>query len=115
LPTDQFQHILALSPPLGTLHFHRLTATKTTPDNPPSFSLEGEISPFDNNFSAAHQQVQRLVQQLQGQFPGQPVQVIRWPTDTSTHSELEGEFGHSQLTARFQIEIGSPIQAESPR
>ena len=115
LLTDQFQRILAISQQLGNLHFHRLTSTKASPDSPPTFSLEGEISPFDNNFSAAHQQVQRLVQQLQGQFPGQPVQVIRWPTDTSTHSELEGEFGHSQLTARFQIEIGSPIQAESPR
>jgi hypothetical protein len=31
--------------------------------------------------------------------------VTQWPLNASVASELEGEFGHSQVTARFQIEI----------
>jgi len=115
-PAGLFETVLNISNQIGKLHIHRLDGSTYPQQNPdsspenqagkvPLIRLAGEILPFDNNFSAAHQRVQTLVAQLQTAFPGQSVSVTQWPLDASVASELEGEFGHSQVTARFQIEI----------
>jgi hypothetical protein len=73
------------------------------------FTVEGEIIPFDNNYVAAHQRVQQLADQLQTNLAGgYRVRVKRWPLDSDSRSALEGEFGRSQLSARFSILITEP-------
>ena len=68
--------------------------------------IEGEIEPFDNDFVAAHQRVQRLVDQLQTSLSERHrIKVLRWPLDSDSGSALEGEFGHSRINARFRIQI----------
>ncbi len=68
--------------------------------------IEGEIEPFDNDFVAAHQRVQRLVDHLQaGLSDRHRIKVLRWPLDSDSSSALEGEFGHSRINARFRIQI----------
>ena len=113
-PASLFERVLNISNQIGNLRIQRLDGSTysqqnldNSPDNQaaPIIRLTGEILPFDNNFRAAHQRVEALVTQLQAAFPGQSVSVKRWPLDTSVASELEGEFGHSQVSARFQIEI----------
>ena len=102
-PAAQFHSILNIGQHIGNLHFQRIEWVAGTPA---ALTIEGEISPFDNDFRAAHQRVQSLVEQLQTTLPAsQVITVKRWPLDTSAASELEGEFGHSHASARFQIEI----------
>ena len=109
-----FETVLNISNQIGKLLIHRLDGSPypqqnqdSSPENQaaPLIRLAGEILPFDNNFSAAHQRVETLVARLQAAFPGHTVSVTHWPLDASVANELEGEFGHSQVTARFQIEI----------
>ena len=113
-PAALFETVLNISNQIGKLHIHRLDGSTypqqnqdSSPENQaaPLIRLAGEILPFDNNFSAAHQRVETLAARLQAAFPGHTVSVTHWPLDASVANELEGEFGHSQVTARFQIEI----------
>ena len=112
--------VLSISRQIGDLQIQRLTwsiqpaASPTTgagKTSVPRIGVEGEISPFDNNFSLAHARLQRLKTQLQAILPaGYQIRITRWPLDTQPGSELEGEFGHSQTNARFQIEISGDAQ-----
>jgi hypothetical protein len=95
---------------VGNLHLHRMEwgigHPGTLDGTAARFSIEGEVTPFDNDFRAAHQRVQSLVKQIQNKLPAtQTISVKRWPLDASTSNELKGEFGHSQVGARFLIEI----------
>jgi hypothetical protein len=102
-PAAQFQSILNIGQRIGNLHFQRIEWMASTPA---ALTIEGEIAPFDNDFRAAHQRVQSLLKQLQTTLPAsQVITVKRWPLDTSAAGDLEGEFGHSHASARFQIEI----------
>lgn len=120
-PAPLFQRIQETTRQIGNLHLHRMAwdighsgDPNLRAQTPAAFSIEGEVAPFDNDFRAAHQRVQNLVNQLKSQLPAsQTISVKRWPLDASTSNELEGEFGHSQVGARFLIEItdsppGSP-------
>jgi len=104
-PAPLFQSVLNICKQIGNLHFQRMEWVTLTPGKLPALSIEGEIAPFDHDFHAAHQQVQNLVKQLQARLPAsQRITVKRWPLDASTANELEGEFGHSHVSARFIIE-----------
>ncbi len=115
-PAALFETVLSICNQIGDLHIHQIDgstfAQPTRNGSPadqngkaPLIRLAGEILPFNNDFSAAYQRVETLAAQLQAAFPGQTVSVTDWPLDTSVASELEGEFGHSKVIARFQIEI----------
>lgn len=112
-PAPVFDSVLKAGREIGNLHFYRMAwslgttqhATQQAANNAPVIKLEGEIAPFDNDYSAAHQRVKDLAGKLQTVFPGQAIDVTRWPLDTSVASDLEGEFGLGQNNARFQIEI----------
>jgi hypothetical protein len=114
-PATLFQKVMVIGEKIGNLHFQRMEwagSASAIPGSPPvALSIEGEISPFDNDFRAAHQRVQRLVDQLQASLPdGQVVTVKRWPLNTATNTDLEGEFGHSHVNARFQIEVTGGVR-----
>jgi hypothetical protein len=105
-PAALIQRVLNAARPIGKLHFQRMEWRLATPGNTPILDIEGEIFPFDHNFLDAHQRLQTLVKQLHGALPAdQVVTVKRWPLDSSVASELEGEIGHSHVSARFQLEI----------
>jgi len=111
-PAKLFESVLDIGQQVGKLHFQRLVwSTGEISDTTHAGSaatvlkLEGEIAHFDNDFSAAHQRVQHLAKQLQNAFPEQQVRVTRWPLNTDITNDLEGEFGHSMVNARFQIEL----------
>lgn len=113
-PAPLFQGIMEAARQVGNLHLQRMEWGIGHPGGHPGtldgtaarFSIEGEVTPFDNDFRAAHQRVQNLVKQIQNKLPAtQTISVKRWPLDASTSNELEGEFGHSQVGARFLIEI----------
>lgn len=114
-PARLFQNVLNIGRQLGNLHFQRMewgvNSPAQAPAASPALNIEGEILPFDNDFSAAHQRVHNLVKQLHEQLPaGQVITVKRWPLDVSATNDLEGEFGHSHISARFQIEITGLLQ-----
>ncbi len=109
-PAAVFQNILNIGKQIGNLHFQRIEWAAGMPALLPTaastLNIEGEISPFDNDFRAAHQRLLSLIKQLEITLPAsQVITVKRWPLDTSAASDLEGEFGHSHASARFQIEI----------
>ncbi len=109
-PAALFQSVLKTARQIGNLHIQRMEwgVNAPTPAAMAAFGIEGEIVPFDNDFRAAHQRVQSLAGQLQATLPaGRVVTVKRWPLDTSATGDLEGEFGHSHLNARFLIEVSA--------
>ncbi|OYY93394.1 MAG: hypothetical protein B7Y41_11525 [Hydrogenophilales bacterium 28-61-23] len=110
-PAEGFQSVLNIGQQIDHLRFQRLAWMQSTPESPPLLTIEGEVLPFDNDYSAAHRDVRRLVEQLRRHFQNQTIRVKRWPLDTATNNELEGEFGHSHASARFQIEVGASEQA----
>jgi hypothetical protein len=108
-PGPLFQSVLNVSKQVGNLHIQHMewvTGTTTTQRMSPTLIIEGEILPFDNDFRAAHQRVQNLVKALQDKLPASRIITVkRWPLDVTASSALEGEFGHSHVNARFQIEV----------
>lgn len=115
-PAPLFQHVLNTAWQIGNLHFQRMEWRVGTSAAPPTLHIEGEISPFDNDFRAAHQRVHNLVKQLQAKLPAsQVVTVKRWPLDASAASDMEGEFGRSHASARFQIEVTGLPHSGAPQ
>ena len=126
-PGPLFQRILDIAKRIDNLHIQRL---EWITDGTTVLQLEGEINPFDNDFSAAHRRVQSLVDQLAACLPtvvdsekqqfaslscaempkNLMISVKRWPLNVSESSDLEGEFGHSQASARFLIELAEPAR-----
>lgn len=108
-PAPLIQPAMQIGRHIGNLHIQRLawSANMSSAAGPLlTILIDGEVLPFDNDFSAAHRRVQSLAKQLQSALPAsQVVTVKRWPLDAATSSDLEGEFGHSHVNARFQIEI----------
>jgi hypothetical protein len=105
-PAELFQRVLSIGKQVGGLRFQRMDWAMPPNGVTPTLGIDGEIAPFDNDFRAAHQRVQSLVKQLAASLPaGQIVRVKHWPLDAASSSELEGEFGHSRVNARFRIEI----------
>ena len=109
-PAPLLQHTRRIGEQIGNLRFQHIewtTSAATAPSTQAhAIRIDGEVYPFSNDFNAAHQRVADLARQLQAALPaGQIVTVKRWPLDTSAASDLEGEFGHSHVNARFQIEV----------
>ena len=113
-PAQIIQQARHIGDQIGDLRFQHIewnTRATGASARAPAIRLDGEVFPFNNDFSAAHQRIQRLVTQLQAAIPaGQTVTVKRWPLDVSASGDLEGEFGHSHVSARFQIEISESLQ-----
>jgi hypothetical protein len=109
-PIPAFLAAFAAAGSTGQILPRRLDWSATSPDGAPRLLLEGEISPFDGHFQAAHQRVESLRSQLQIRLPaGAQASVSLWPLDTASDRGVEGEFGHSRLNARFRIEVkGQP-------
>jgi hypothetical protein len=115
-PAPLFELIQRTGKQIGNLQIRQLTWSSNAADGfaqqaqvndtESGTIIEGEIEPFDNDFVAAHQRVQRLVDQLQaGLSDRHRIKVLRWPLDSDSGSALEGEFGHSRINARFRIQI----------
>jgi hypothetical protein len=110
-PAVLFQRVLSIGQQIGGLRFQRMEWAMAPNGITPTLGIEGEIAPFDNDFRAAHQRVQNLLKQLAASLSaGQIIHVTRWPLDAASSSELEGEFGHSQVNARFRIEISGAAE-----
>lgn len=116
-PSAIFEQVLQSGKEIGNLRFQRLAWSTNSQflsgsrqDPRATIHIDGEITPFDNDFSAAHLRLRQLAERLQAGLPRQRVEISRWPLDDQVDSELEGAFGHSQVSARFQIEIsvGAP-------
>lgn len=107
-PAPLFQRILNIGKQVGSLHIQRI---EWMAGKPAVLNIEGEITPFDNDFGAAHQRVQSLVDQLRRDLPANwIVGVKRWPLNATSSSDMEGEFGHSHASARFSIEVSASTQ-----
>ncbi len=108
-PAQIIQQARRIGEQIGDLRFQHIEWNNRafdTSGQAPAIRFDGEIFPFNNDFSAAHQRVQHLASQLQAAIPtNRKVTVKRWPLDASTSGDLEGEFGHSHVNARFQIEV----------
>jgi len=111
-PGSSFHAVLAAAEATGDILPRRLDWSSRGMDGGPesSLALEGEIAPFDGQFRIAQQRVEALKTGIQARLPaGSRVEVARWPLDTSPAHGLEGEFGHSRLSALFRIQIkGAP-------
>jgi hypothetical protein len=103
-PIPGFKAAFDVARVLGQIQWRRLDWMAAAPR--PNLALEGEIVPFDGHYEAAQQRVEQAREQLQIRLPGMEVQVRHWPLDTATEHGLEGEFGHSRLSARFRLEAG---------
>ncbi len=89
----------------GQTRLNRLEWTANNPDKGAALTLEGEIAPFDGDFNDAHQRVALLRNHIEQRMPPEAqVKVRLWPLNSASDQPLEGEFGHSQLNARFSIE-----------
>lgn len=115
-PALLFEAIQQITQTVGDVHIRQMAwfgsatnakaMTAYSTESEPGVVIEGEIEPFDNNFVAARQRVQMLVDQLQSGLTGhRNIKVLRWPLDNDSSNALEGEFGHSRINARFRIQI----------
>lgn len=104
-PTPTFAAALATLSSVENLRPRQLVWTASASPEKPGLILEGEVHPFQGDYRSAHALVASLSQDLQRRLPaGEQVSVTVWPLDTSSQHDLEGEFGHSQLNARFRLE-----------
>lgn len=111
-PGSAFRAALAAVEATGDILPRRLDWSSRAADggHESSLTLEGEITPFDGQFRIAQRHVETLKARIQQGMPaGSRVEVLRWPLDASPEHGLEGEFGHSRLSARFRIQAkGQP-------
>lgn len=104
-PVSQFKSVLDDSSKAGQVLIRRMDWLADNQSRASSLMIEGEISPFDGNFDAAHRRIEHLRNLIQQSLsPEARVYVGLWPLDASPERGLEGEFGHSRLSARFRIE-----------
>ncbi|HNH88562.1 MAG TPA: hypothetical protein PLX46_04010 [Thiobacillaceae bacterium] len=84
----------------------RIEWSNALADGQPGLLLEADIVPFEGDYGRAQKLVEDLVADLRRHLKaGSRAQVAAWPLDTSSQLGLEGEFGHSRLSASFRIEV----------